>query len=113
MSAAVDRYFRQGVKSIQAGGFRRSFKVLTGASAGQSFVGTIVVGQTIDPDMPLGSDLREASFLDVLSGDVPTLESSDRIQEGATVWKLVKRVDNPVDVEVRFEVAKVVQNKDT
>lgn len=113
MSAAIDSLFRQGVKSIQACGYRRTFKILTGALAGQSFVGTIVIGQTIDPDMPLGSDLREASFLDVLNDECPALEIQNQIKEGNAIWKVVKRVDNPVDVEVRYEVVKVVQGKDT
>ena len=109
---AIDALFRQGVKHIQACGYKRSFKVLTGDSAGQTFFGTIVTGQTVDIDMPLGSDIREASFLDVLNDEVPALESQDRIKDGSTVWKLVKRVDNPVDVEVRFEIVKVVEGKD-
>jgi hypothetical protein len=112
MGAAIDRLFRQGVKSIQACGFRRTFTILTGASAGLTFVGTIVISSVVDADMPLGQDIREGSFLDVLS-DVPlNVESNDRVSEGGTIWKLVKRVDNPVDVEARYEVVKVIA-KDT
>lgn len=112
MSAAIDRLFRQGVKSIQACGYRRTFQILSGASAGLSFVGTIVIAPVVDPDMPLGQDIREASFLDVLNDVRLTLEVGDRVSEGNTIWKLVKRTDNPVDVEARYEVVKVTA-KDT
>lgn len=111
MSAAIDQLFAQGVVQIQEAGFKRSLTALSGVDAGKPFSGTLTTALTIDPEMPLGSDLREKCYLDVLYPP-PNLEVGDRFSDGPQVWKVVRREDNPVDVEVRYEVVKVIA-KDT
>jgi hypothetical protein len=112
MSAAVDALFAQGVEAIQACGHRRDFRVLNGANARKRFCGTLVVAQLLDPEAPLGQDVREQVTLHVLS-DAPTLELGDRILESNTVtWQVLSREQNPADVEAKYALKRMVRGKD-
>lgn len=111
MPAVIDSIFSQSVEALLASGHRRTFKVLSGAAAGRCFDGTLSTAPVIDPELLLGSDLREQVFLEVLKGSpvIDLLKSQDLVQEGEVRWKLVKREDNPVDVEAKYSLMKVTK----
>jgi len=112
MSAVIDNLFSQSVETLHSTGHRRSFIIESGKLAGQTFVATMVSAQVIDPDMPLGNDIRERVDLYVLRPG-PALERGDRITEDdGDTWKIGEREDNSVDVETKYTLIKVVQGKD-
>lgn len=68
---------------------------------------------SLDPNMPLGEDLREYVTLDCVGG-LPPWKIQDIITfDGNKKVRLVKRLDNPANPFNRFYAVKVVPGVDT
>jgi hypothetical protein len=88
----------------------------SGDSAGQKFTGTILVA----PEIPfmgevVSSDLREKCTIHFSDSSWPqVVEGQDTMLDAnGQVWEFVKRVNNPQDQTVDFEIEKVVKNIDS
>ena len=102
------------------------FVVVTGKAATTKFKGIYNPVPPLDPNMPLGSDIREFATLEVLNENYPTdLESQDEIKKvvpqvgddtdpGAAtaptppIWSVVRRENDPGDPCVRLWLVKIV-----
>lgn len=102
-------------------------------SSGAKLSGIIEPAPPIDPDFPIGPDIREKSILHVLTEDDPGIKQFDRLSptapaedptseepatgepdgdEEPTVWEVLKRENNPADFVTKFWIVKVVAGKD-
>lgn len=85
-----------------------------GDDAGLSFQALVQNIAAIDPDMLLGSDIREACYVETLREWVPStlLTANAKSQIAATIdgtrVDMVRREDNWANPFVRFEVVKVL-----
>jgi len=67
----------------------------------------------LDPDLPLGSDLREVTIAHVLAEDDPESKSGDHWRDDQqNKWKVVKREDNPADFTVKYNLMRLVPGID-
>ena len=86
--------------------------VLTGASAGQVFVGVREVEQDEILDGMLGIDPRAKRVIRFRRPLVPNLESQDTIQtDDNRIWKAVRRPDSSY-LTTDFELIEVVNGND-
>lgn len=79
-----------------------------------TFVALVNEAASIDPDMPLGSDLREHLTIECRQDEVPT-ELMDALAKSQVEAEcmgekimITKREDNPASPFARFEAVKVV-----
>lgn len=105
MSAAIDALFTQAELVSQSAGHGRTFLILSGPLAGQSFLGSVITQTLFDPGSPLGADPREAWMLEVILPG-PALSLNHRIQDGSDIWKIVK-IQAPSYVTRSYEIVKV------
>lgn len=71
------------------------------------FEGLLEEVDPLDPNMPLGDDLREYSYINVLRPPVEIV-SQQEIRAGTDRFKIVKRIDNPAGLMVKFFAVKIV-----
>lgn len=82
----------------------------------RTFRGIINEAPEFDPRAELGSDLREVALLEVLRGECPKeVDYETGIIDTSTNQKfsILKRIDNPADIRIRFWMVKVVAGIDT
>lgn len=70
------------------------------------FQGLIEEMDPLDPNMPLGDDIRENHWIHVLRPPVDVV-SQQEIRAGTDRFKIIKRVDNPANPVVKFQAVKI------
>ena len=106
MSADIDQLFAQTELIAQATGHGRTFLILSGSLAGQTFTGTLALKSMIDPSSDLGVDPREVWVLEFISPG-PVLKPDDRLREpDGAVWAIAN-LPNPSYITDSYEVVKV------
>lgn len=93
----------------------KTVKVTDTAIAGQpEFLALVETAPVVDPDMPLGSDIREASVIWTLRDWLPTTMRATTTPAiiAATIdgvaFEMTKREDNVATPFVRFDVVRVL-----
>ena len=75
-------------------------------SSGGSFAALISRESEIDPGAPLGEDLREVLFMDVLRDDDPELDAQSSVTVDGVDMVASVRINNVGDPFVRYKLVK-------
>jgi hypothetical protein len=87
--------------------------ILTGTEAGKTYTATILVAPDVSFEGLVTEDRREKCVAHFPDDAFPAVTEGQGTMKdsGGTVWKFVKRTNNPLDTTVDFEVMKVLPNK--
>lgn len=99
----VNSILTAGEKVLLACGHGDSFRVLTGAASGISFIARLDVVQVLDADSDLGADPRMQDVIRILP-PAPALEVGDIVFAVGKNLKLIKREDNACSITTDFWV---------
>jgi len=79
----------------------------------ETFQATMVPSAPLDPNMDLGPDVRELELAEVRRDADLHLEWGAQLTDGCNHWRVIRRIDNPSDIGVRYWLRKIVPGKDT
>lgn len=89
------------------------WRIESGAHAGEYFQGDAQTESVVSLDTELGSDAREKTMLFVDRPIPAGLNRSVIINGKGCMWRMVGDIDdNPGNDRVKFEIVKIVANKD-
>lgn len=109
MSSLSSQFLGKGFSLIQSV-HGEQIQILTGKLAGQYFTGTILVSSEVVMTDETGDDLREKCTVHFPDSNWPdVVERTDTMQDGiGQTWKFIKRINNPQDQTVDFDIVKVL-----
>lgn len=103
----------RGGQTVQLAFQGEPIAVLSGAAAGQTFTGMILMEPSLGFTEELGADPRERSMIYFPDSAYPRLNSQDVIRDSdGQKWKCVKRTANSSDIWIEFEIVKMVKGID-
>lgn len=73
-----------------------------------TFAALIEEADPLDPQMPIGDDLREYHCIHVIRESAPALNSQDEVRADTDRFKIVKRIDNEANPIIKFYAVKIV-----
>ncbi len=79
---------------------------VTVSAGGLEYDALVSEEQAIDPDAPLGSDVREFTQISILREDNPGIAAQATVTIGDDALKVVRRIDNKADVFVKYWAVK-------
>jgi len=88
-------------------------ETMTVTGNGQTFIAVLLVEPSVGMDGELGPDMREQVKLHVASAECPAIEYGATLSDASgNVWRVNRRVNNPADQTVDFDLTAIVTGKD-
>ena len=109
MPSLSSQFLAKGFSLIQSV-HGEQIEILTGTLAGQFFTGTILIAPEIVLTDETGIDPREKCVIHFPDNNWPNaVEGTDTMRDGSgQTWKFIKRINNPQDQTVDFDIVKVL-----